>query len=227
MPVKDTLAYALLAAALVMPAAANAALQNENLWQPIPNGYKLGFQANKGKMRMQEYVLQNESVDNWSEMVTTQIFLGVNTIDPDSFLDRLKKMWQQGCPNSTGGDIEKDTSNGYSIAKMYLSCPHSKVTNKPESTFFRAIKGRDSLYVVQMAYTTDPTDAQKAVAQEYLNTVYACDTRAKEHPCPDAGDPATQVKVKVNQPFGDIKNLETPAAPAQPVQPAQPVSPAN
>jgi hypothetical protein len=60
--------------ALVVCATAGAGqaqqLKNENLLVGMPQGFKLGFKDSKNGMNMQEFVPADETVQNWTEMVT-------------------------------------------------------------------------------------------------------------------------------------------------------------
>ena len=49
----------------------------------MPTGYKVDFQQRKGNMLMTEMVPVNESVNNWTEMVTVQIFYGLKNVTPE------------------------------------------------------------------------------------------------------------------------------------------------
>lgn len=59
--------------------AANADLENENLLITAPPGYKVGFNDKKPNMVMTEFVPAKETVENWTEMVTVQVFFGLKT----------------------------------------------------------------------------------------------------------------------------------------------------
>ena len=51
-----------------------AALENENLLVGVPPGYKIDFNERKQTMIMTEMVPTAQTVKNWTEMVTVQIF---------------------------------------------------------------------------------------------------------------------------------------------------------
>jgi len=53
-----------------------AQLQNENLLVTMPQGFKIGFQDKKGNVQISEMVPSSETVSDWTEMVTVQIFFG-------------------------------------------------------------------------------------------------------------------------------------------------------
>src|ERR1044071_8157948 len=80
---------------------ARADLENENLLTTMPAGYKVDFQQRKGNLLMTEMVPVNENVNNWTEMVTVQIFYGLTNVTPEQFNKRMEGLWQGSCPNST------------------------------------------------------------------------------------------------------------------------------
>jgi len=160
------------------------AFDGENLLAALPNGYKVGFQQKKGSAQITEMVPANESVQGWTEMVTVQVFGGMTGVTPDQFRDRMVQLWAASCANAVAGPPTQAVENGYRIAFWMMSCPRNKDTGKPETTWFKAIQGRDSFYVVQKAFKFDPSKDQIAQWSLYLKKVAVCDTRLKARACP-------------------------------------------
>src|SRR5512141_3413025 len=86
--------------AVVTPAADSLAQQRpmpfvgENLLVTLPDGYKVGHTAKNDKISITEMVPKAESVNNWTEMVTTQIFFG-RKLAPQQFKSRMDMLWSQ------------------------------------------------------------------------------------------------------------------------------------
>ncbi|ACB96026.1 hypothetical protein [Beijerinckia indica] len=174
---------------LVLSEPCLAQIENENLLQPLPRGYKIGFQQTQGKLTIQEAVPQNETVENWTEMVTTQIFLGWKDVDPNKFYLAMKQRWITSCK---GGQVEtavETISNGYPVKTWVSRCPLNTGTGKPEITWFRAIKGNDSFYVIQKAFKFEPSAEQISTWTQYLDSILVCDTRLPERACPPIHKP--------------------------------------
>ena len=57
-------------------------------------------------------------------------------------------------------------------------------TGKPEITWFKAISGRDSFYVVQKAFKFEPAPEQAKQWVGWLDKVSVCDTRLPDRACP-------------------------------------------
>ena len=172
-----------LASLLCLGAAAQAQLKNENLLVALPQGFKVGFQDSGNGMNMQEWVPANETVQNWTEMVTVQVFLKRSDLDPVQFLATMAQQWAGACKGSTATPAATGKTNGYASATTLLRCPLLASSGKPETTMIKAIKGGDSFYVVQRAARSVPGEAQLARTKAYLETVSVCDSRLRAHPC--------------------------------------------
>ena len=162
-----------------------AQLQNENLLVTMPQGFKIGFQDKKGNVQISEMVPSSETVSDWTEMVTVQIFFGHKTT-PAQFKDRIAKGWTSACPGGLAHPVSDDAVNGYPALIWVQSCEHNPKTGKPEITWFKAVQGNDSFYVVQKAFRFMPAQEQMTEALAYLGTVKVCDSRRADRACPRA-----------------------------------------
>jgi hypothetical protein len=160
-----------------------AALENENLLVGVPPGYKIDFNDRKQTMIMTEMVPTAQTVQNWTEMVTVQIFLGLKST-PAEFRTRMEKLWSGACPAGSGNVVSSASENGYATLLWRQSCPLNKATGKPEMTWFKAIAGNDSFYVVQKAFKFEPSPEQLTQWLGYLSKVSVCDTRLSARKCP-------------------------------------------
>ena len=171
------------ASMLCLGAAAHAQLKDENLLVGLPQGFKVGFTDTVNGMHMQEMVPANETVANWTEMVTVQIFLNRKDLDPMQMLTTMEKQWAVVCKDSTATPAVTGKANGYVSVTRTFRCPLLASWGKPETTMMKAIKGNDSFYLVQRAFRGVPTPAQLEQTKAYLDGVSVCDTRLPAHPC--------------------------------------------
>ncbi len=174
---------------LCFGATAQAQLKNENLLVGMPQGFKAGFSDSRNGMNMQEWVPANETVQNWTEMVTVQVFLRRSDLDPVQFLATMEKQWAGACKGSTATPVAIGKANGYASATMTLRCPLLASSGKPETTMMKTIKGNDRFYVVQRAARSVPGEVQLARMKQYLETVSVCDSRLPARACPALGAP--------------------------------------
>lgn len=168
---------------LALPRAADADLVNENLLVQMPPGYKVGYRVERGAMVMNEMVPDGQTVNNWTEMVTVQIFHGLKT-PPDKFRDTIQQRWIAACPGGSGAAVKSGTENGYPVLVWRLDCPKNPATGGPEITWFKAIAGNDSFYLVQKAFRFEPAKDQIDHWMAYLKSVAVCDTRIAGRSCP-------------------------------------------
>ena len=164
-------------------APSRAQLKDENLLVGLPQGFKVAFTDSRNGMHMQEMVSANETVQNWTEMVTVQIFLNRKDLDPMQFLATMEKQWATACQGSTATPAVTGKANGYTSATRLFRCPLLASSGKPETTMMKAIKGNDSFYLVQRAVRGVPTPSQLEQTKQYLDGVSVCDTRLPAHPC--------------------------------------------
>jgi hypothetical protein len=160
------------------------AFEGENLLAAMPQGYKVGFQQKSGAKQITEMVPSGETVEGWTEMVTVQVFSGLKGVTPDQFRDRMVKLWSASCADAIAGPPTHAVENGYPIAFWMMTCPLNTQSGKPETTWFKAIQGHDSFYVVQKAFKFDPSQDQIVQWTLYLKKIAVCDTRVKERACP-------------------------------------------
>jgi len=160
-----------------------AELVDENLLVTVPDGYKIDFSDKSAKMAIQEMVPAAENVHGWTEMVTMQIFYNIK-VPLDVFRAGNEKLWGEACPHSIFNDIASVTENGYPALIWMQTCPLNKETGKPEITFFKAIQGNDSLYVVQKAFKFQPSKEQIVTWMQFLKKAGVCDSRLPDRACP-------------------------------------------
>jgi len=165
-------------------ASGQAPLQGENLLFSPPFNFKVGFQSDKNGRSMTEWVPRSETVEDWSQMLTVQIFRGA-TVEAPAFLQKLAEGYMGACPGTTARGIFTGKINGYVVSMLVLKCPKNPETGKPETTAFRLIKGNDALYGVQRAWRSLASDQEISNVMHELARVTVCDTRSADHPCPD------------------------------------------
>ena len=173
-------------AVAILASAASAQLQDENLLVTMPEGFKTGFQQKNKDMLMSEMVPSAETVENWTRMVTVQIFYNLKP-PLDEYKDGVEKGWARACRGSSAHAVAQGEENGYPFLLWLLACPLNRTTGKPEFTWFKAIQGNDSLYLVQVAFKSKPSDATITRWMEYLRKVQVCDTRLPDRPCAIGG----------------------------------------
>ncbi len=172
--------------AFVIALPAHAQMKDENLLVSVPAGYKIGYRAHNSKQLITEMVPKDETVEDWSEMVMVQIYRELKTVAPKDFRSHIRRQWNAACAGSSIADEGDKTVNRYPAATWMLVCPLNPKSGKPEVTMFKAIQGRDSLYVVQKAFKWTPRPDEKTSWGIYLEKITVCDTRLPDRACPVA-----------------------------------------
>ena len=135
-----------------------------------------------------EFVPAKETVENWTEMVTVQVFFGLKAT-PQQFMDDMVKRWCAACPDAEEAHTVADApENCYPTLVWLLSCPKNPGTGKPETTWFKAVQGNDSFYLVQKAFKFEPSKEQITRWMGYLRNVSVCDSRIADRACPKTAD---------------------------------------
>lgn len=169
----------------------------ENLIVPVPADWKVGFQASQVNHQIIEFVPEGQTIQNWQDLLTIQIFFGRTSITPLSFFEEMNAVIQQLCPESEASIAMNGEENGYPFLLWVNMCRNNPQVNQAEVTLFKAIQGNDSLYLVHRAWRTPPvapnepiqirTDEIEAWAY-FMSLVQVCDTRIPEQSCPTEND---------------------------------------
>jgi hypothetical protein len=127
----------ILSAILLFSVPAHAQLKNENLLVAMPDGYIVGFQDKNAKQQMTEMVPRGQSVKDWTDMVTVQIFFNMTDVTPDAYKQRLEKLWAENCKGAESSPIGQGNERGYPVIVWLQYCPLNKDTGKPEVTLLK------------------------------------------------------------------------------------------
>lgn len=159
-------------------------LQGENLLQATPPNYKLATSGRNGNVLFDEMIPESEQIDRWTEMLTTQIFMGgINADHPEALYRRIDAAWHKACPAARGELIQSGKENGYRVAVWMAACPENPASGEPEYTWYKAIEGNDSFYLIQKSWRYRPTEKEIRRWTHYLGTVAVCDSRLPARSC--------------------------------------------
>lgn len=159
-------------------------LENENLLAEVPPGFKIDFEGQENNFVISEMVPEGESVNDWTTLITVEIFLGEKNTTPEQYQQTLTDRWFGACENSETYPIADGEENGYKFVLWQLYCPLNRSTQTVEYTFLKAIQGNDSFYLVQVAFRHEPSDQEITQWMNYFKEVQVCDSRIPERACP-------------------------------------------
>lgn len=111
-----------------------------------PQGWKIGFSEDiRGKGNIVEYVPTNETVQNWSKIMTIQFFEG-SSMEPAVAMNRLKGKMQSRCP-----DVEWNIIEESKVHVLYEWSIVACVGHPSQHEISKFMKGNDGLH--RFAYT--------------------------------------------------------------------------
>ena len=160
-------------------------LEAENLLVGMPEGFEVGYEASQDGAEIHELIPAGESVEDWSQMATIQIYHGLVDLPGDRFASEMATGWQAACEGSTVTKLTEGDINGFPFVLWSFVCPLNPQTGKPETMYFKGITGSDAFYSVQYAYREVQNNDLETVALTYLVAASACDTRKPERACPE------------------------------------------
>jgi len=100
---------------------------------------------------LDEFVPKGETVDNWTQMLSREVFKGLKGIDPEWYLMEMnRKITEEECPGQVRRLTASGVKNGYAEAFAQADCPLGEIT------LYKAVQGRDSFYVVWRSYRVPP-----------------------------------------------------------------------
>ena len=158
--------------------------ENENLLVEAPSGFKIDYQADQNDLVITEMVTEGESVNDWTTLITVQIFLGLTNTTPEQYQDTLIQSWFDACSGSESYPVADGAENGYNFVLWQLYCPLNPATQKVEYAYLKAIQGNDSFYLVQVAFRHEPSNDEITQWMNYFKEVQVCDSRIPERACP-------------------------------------------
>jgi hypothetical protein len=90
---------------------------------------------------------------------------------------------KSACKSSLSLVVAENIENGYPALFWYQGCEPKEDSSKYELTWFKAIQGTGSFYLVQKAFRFEPTEEQVTPWVAYLRDVVVCDPRVTEKAC--------------------------------------------
>ncbi|MHB1034338.1 MAG: hypothetical protein ACYC35_04315 [Pirellulales bacterium] len=163
-------------------------LQDENLLVGVPQGWEMVTGGKQGGITLSEFVPKGQNVDNWTQMITVQIFHKLGKTDAKTFLDKMTEAAKSQNQNDlfVAQALDMPENREYPSYGVLWYCGKAKYSGKGEVTLIRAIRGQDALYLVQKAWRQTPFTSTKQLTvpqkeiqdgMAYLKEANVVDTR--------------------------------------------------
>ncbi len=166
-----------LASLPIQPADSTTA-QTEMLGSDVPDEFKTGYHARNDAQEMTELVAAPETVENWSRLITLQMFFGAAPrVSAEGFYGQWRDSMRRACAGLTDTMV-RGTVDGRPAIRGTLSCPNNPQTGKPENLEAVLVQGDVNLMMVQVAFRRPPTAADAALVRRVVGSLKVCDQRA-------------------------------------------------
>jgi hypothetical protein len=134
----------------------NPPIVSEVLFLPVPNEFKLAFENKKDDVYIKEWVLEKETVNQWSQMITMMVFKNFASnpdSTPEKMVIRTAAGFKQACPNTFNVLRLGETKlSGYDAFGAIISCGETPIDiTHSETVFLIVIKGKKDYYNIQWA----------------------------------------------------------------------------
>ena len=179
------------AASFLASFAIQAQSSNEFLLISPPDAYKIVTNSDKGNLKISEYIPKSESLPKWTEMLSAHTFQTTQWT-PKKFQELMNETLRKVCPTTQNSPVFESIENGYATATWSQVCEMNNGTTSIEKTWFKAIKGESSFFLVQKAFRFTPTEEQLQPWLDYLKNATVCDIRSSKNPCPIEIAPTTK-----------------------------------
>lgn len=130
---------------------------SEIVVSPYHAGFVGVYDHTNGPNFIHEEVLKGETVDQWTQMITTTGAQGLSSnanLTPRMFLERIATGFKRACPDTfSAKGMGSATVAGHEAFVAWASCGTvtSAASAHSESTLFVAIKGANDYYTIQWA----------------------------------------------------------------------------
>lgn len=119
--------------------------------------WRVGYSAENQTQGITEYVLKDESVQLWTELVTVQAFFELqNKITPEAYMDGMVDILKKTCPDIRWKVLRKDR-NDMLFEWEIAACPGQV----DQYEIDRIIAGQRAIYVVHYATKKLPVSFEK------------------------------------------------------------------
>jgi hypothetical protein len=119
--------------------------------------WKIGFQNANNRGVIAEFVLEGETVENWSELVTAQlIFVDPSNFDIVAYAEQMKGYLEKTCPANKWNYIQRDEQS-----VIYIWSVTGCVTGPDQTEIARIIRGKDGIHALHYAIKTAQIPEEK------------------------------------------------------------------
>lgn len=189
---------------LLITGLAKAQAPVENLLFHVPENYKSASKVQKENVRGEEFLPISESIATWTEMLTVQAFRNVD-VSVKEFRLRMEGSFKRSCKESASASVSEASEFGYDTAVWMQTCEYANKLPKDEIVVFKAIRGKEALYVIQKAFRYEPAVDKLTPWVDYMRKIRLCSVDTNDAACePFKKNPAIKEATTVTPIFGEL-----------------------
>ena len=142
---------------------------------PDLDRWVVGYEAHSATQAIRKEVPENESVKDWTRMVTTQRFGGLAALTtPENYVANIARGVERKCPGAQVSAIRSLSMTGRPAVRVTIDCPVLAETGKRETFLLEATGGTFDMLVKQVAFRGPHTPADMAWASGFLDALVYC-----------------------------------------------------
>ncbi len=183
----------LLASASVMA----ADVEGEQLLFVTPPKWVEVYNGREENLSTTEYIPQSDDPEQWNEMLTIQVVLGMPDANPETVLANVAVSLAEECYEFDAKPIQLAGAGDLPTLGLMLLCGTHSESGRGEFSLLRGIAGKQNFYLLRKTWRTDTyvTSEDPPVSLNdrkfwlgYLAYLRVCDPAAGD--CPTAADDA-------------------------------------
>lgn len=156
-----------------------------------PKGWHEVYADAEANLSTTEYVPVAQSADDWEEMLTVQVVVGLKDADPEVLLSNVAEHLEGECAEFDLKPIELAGVGDYPTLGVMIMCGRKKASVHGEFTLLRGIAGKENFYLLQKSWRTDQFNPAEDTPVElddrkfwlgYLAYLTICDPALKNCP---------------------------------------------
>ncbi len=158
--------------------------------------WKVGYQNAVNNMLITEFVLEGETVENWTELVTVQLFIGLETATPEAMVSTSKKILEETCKSPYWKELKKGEND-----ILYEWSIKGCSSGPDQSELSRVIRGKDGMHVIHYAIKKVPMPKDKRARwiEALTKTEIVKDAQAMTAAIDSKGTPQARANAKGNR----------------------------
>jgi hypothetical protein len=159
------------------------AADHEQMPLKPPKDYKVTAETKTDKDNTVVLLPAKQSAADWTERLTVQTLYRQTEQSPAAYRDGAEKAAAAECPGATFEKLKDGTENLYPMAMWIEKCPRAKDSGKPETTWWKAVQGRENFFLLRRTVRFEPDAKLVKAWTKFFEAARVCDIRVPGQKC--------------------------------------------